>query len=78
MTIKNLLISGGGLNGMIFLGIIKELVQEKYLNLDEIETIYGASLVLLIGIVLCLKIDLNDIVHYFVKDFSKITRKVKF
>ena len=52
---------------MIFLGIIKELVQEKYLNLDEIETIYGASVGSLIGIVLCLKIDLNDIVHYFVE-----------
>ena len=55
MTIKNLLISGGGLNGMIFLGIIKELVQEKYLNLDEIETIYGASVGSLIGIVLMFK-----------------------
>ena len=29
MTIKNLLISGGGLNGMIFLGIIKNLYKKN-------------------------------------------------
>ena len=79
MTIKNLLISGGGLNGMIFLGIIKELVEEKYLNLDEIETIYGASVGSLIGVVLCLKIDLNDIVHYFVeRPWHKSLEKLNF
>ena len=75
MTIKNLLISGGGLNGMIFLGIIKELVEEKYLNLDEIETIYGASIGSLIGVVLCLNI-VNDIIDIII-DGLRLDRKVK-
>lgn len=77
MTIKNLLISGGGINGMIFVGIIKKLIDEKYIDLNNVKTIYGASVGALLGLILCLKIEYNDIIKYLIdrpwhKAFNKI------
>lgn len=77
MTIKHLLLSGGGINGMIFTGILKKLIDEKYIELDKIETIYGASVGGLLGLILCLKIDYDDIIKYLIerpwhKAFQKI------
>ena len=78
MTIKNLLISGGGLNGLIFLGIIKKLLDEKYLDLNNIRTIYGASIGSLIAVILCLKIDYNDIIKYFIdRPWHKVIDKLE-
>jgi len=78
MTIKNLLISGGGLNGLIFLGIIKKLLDEKYLDLNNIRTIYGASIGSLIAVILCLKIDYNDIIKYFTdRPWHKVIDKLE-
>tara|TARA_X000000950_G_scaffold42032_2_gene46398 strand:- start:23843 stop:24724 length:882 start_codon:yes stop_codon:yes gene_type:complete len=77
MTIKNLVISGGGLNGLIFLGIIKKLLDDKYLDLNNIKTIYGASIGSLIGVILCLKLDYNDIINYFIeRPWHKVINKL--
>lgn len=79
MTIKHLLLSGGGINGMIFVGIIKKLLDEKYINLDKIETIYGASVGSLLGLILCLKIDYDDIIKYLIeRPWHKAFKKIDF
>ena len=43
MTIKHLVISGGGPTMFQSLGAIQYLEQNGYLNLNNIETIYGTS-----------------------------------
>ena len=77
MTIKHLLLSGGGINGIIFMGILKKCTDEKYIILDNIETIYGASVGALLGLILCLKIDYDDIIKYIIeRPWHKALKKI--
>jgi predicted acylesterase/phospholipase RssA len=68
MTIKHLVISGGGPSMLQYLSAIQYLNENNFLNLDNIETIYGTSAGAIVGILLCLKFEdweiLND---YFIK-----------
>ena len=57
MTIKHLVISGGGPLGLRYLGALKKLEQEEFWNLDNIESIYGTSVGAIIGAFICLKYD---------------------
>uniref|UniRef100_A0A6C0DIN1 PNPLA domain-containing protein n=1 Tax=viral metagenome TaxID=1070528 RepID=A0A6C0DIN1_9ZZZZ len=68
MTIKHLVISGGGPSMLQYLSAIQYLSENNFLNLNNIETIYGTSAGAIVGILLCLKFEdweiLND---YFIK-----------
>ena len=44
MTIKHLVISGGGPIGMAYLGALEYLHDEGFWKLDEIESIYATSI----------------------------------
>lgn len=67
MTIKNIVLSGGGYNGLYILGTIDHLLKEKYFNFDEIETIYGTSFGALAGFIMCLKIPWSQVIEYFIE-----------
>jgi len=67
MTIKNLVISGGGPILVQILGIIQQLETDKFLDLTNIETIYGTSAGALVGTILCLKFDWETIQDYIIK-----------
>ena len=62
--IKHLILSGGSWKGFYMLGVLKKLFNEKYMNLDEIESIWGTSVGSLIGVFLCLKLDWESIVNF--------------
>ena len=64
MTIKNLVISGGAYKGFYTLGVIKHLINKKYLQQENIENVYGTSAGSIIALLLCLKLDWNDITEY--------------
>ena len=64
MTIKHLAISGGSYKGFYTLGALNYLVDIKYYDINEIESIYGASVGGMIGLVLCLKLDLKDVIDH--------------
>ena len=64
MTIKHLVISGGSYKGFYTLGALNYLVDIKYYDINEIESIYGASVGGMIGLVLCLKLDLKDVIDH--------------
>ena len=67
MTIKHLVISGGGPTMIQVLGAIQHLEQEKFIDMTNIETIYGTSAGAIVGILICLKYDWETINDYIIK-----------
>lgn len=67
MTIKNLVISGGGPIMIQVLGAIQHLEINNFLDMKDIETIYGTSAGAIVGILLCLKFDWETINDYIIK-----------
>lgn len=67
MTIKNLVISGGGPIMVQVLGAIQHLEKNEFINMKNIETIYGTSAGAIIGVLICLKFDWETINDYIIK-----------
>jgi predicted acylesterase/phospholipase RssA len=67
MTIKHLVISGGGPIMVQVLGAIQHLEQNNFLNMKDIETIYGTSAGAIVGILICLNFDWETINDYIIK-----------
>ena len=66
MSIKHLVLAGGAYKGLYIIGAMKELLKENYINIDEIENIYGTSVGALIGVIICLKLDYDMLIEYAV------------
>jgi len=79
MSIKHLVICGGGPLGFSFLGAIEKLNEEKFFELHDIESIYGTSIGSIIGAFICLKYDWETLVKYVIErpwhDAIKVTAK---
>jgi len=67
MTIKHLVIPGGGPTGIKALGALQYLEQHGYWNINDIETIYATSAGAIISVLLCLKFDWETINDYIIK-----------
>jgi len=67
MTIKHLVIPGGGPTGIKALGALQYLEQHGYWNINDIETIYATSAGAIISVLLCLKFDWDTINDYIIK-----------
>lgn len=70
MTIKHLVLSGGGLLGLASLGCIHKLLELKKIDINKIETIHATSVGTLISLLLCfhkLGIDNIMIKDYFIE-----------
>jgi predicted acylesterase/phospholipase RssA len=67
MTIKHLVISGGGPIMITILSAIQELEKNNFLNIKEIESIYGTSAGAIIGVMIALKYDWETINDYMIK-----------
>jgi len=67
MTIKHLVISGGGPIMIQTLGAIQHLEQSGFLNLADIQSIYGTSAGAIVGTLICLKYDWETINDYIIK-----------
>jgi predicted acylesterase/phospholipase RssA len=67
MTIKHLVIGGGGPFGLCALGSLKYLHDKEFWNIKNIESIYATSIGALIAVYLSLKYDYEYIVEYLVK-----------
>ena len=64
MTIKTLVLAGGAYKGLMLLGALNYLIKINYFDISNITDIYGTSVGSLIGVVLCLKLEWNDIIDY--------------
>ena len=67
MTIKHLIISGGGPIMITILSAIQELEKRDFLNINNIESIYGTSAGAIIGVMIALKYDWETINDYIIK-----------
>ena len=68
MTIKHIVISGGGEVGFIIQGLLTRLYNNKVWHHDDIQTLYSTSIVgTLIGLGIVLKIDIETINKYILE-----------
>ena len=67
MTIKHLVISGGGPSMIQSLAAIQQLEENGFVNMTNIETIYGTSAGALVGVLICLKYDWETVNDYVIK-----------
>jgi predicted acylesterase/phospholipase RssA len=67
MTIKHLVISGGGPSMIQTLGAIQCLETAEFININNIETIYGTSAGAIVGVLIALKYDWATINDYIIK-----------
>ena len=67
MPIKHLVLSGGGPIMIQLLGAIQHLEAKKFIDLKNIESIYGTSAGAIIGVIICLKYDWETINDYIIK-----------
>lgn len=67
MTIKHLVISGGGPTGFYTYGAAKYLANQNIWNIDDIKTIYATSIGAYIGVLFCLKYDWETLNDYIIK-----------
>ena len=65
MTIKNIVLSGGGHTFYQSLGIIQTLEKNDVWKIENIEKIYGTSAGALLAAILCLKFDWETLNDYF-------------
>ena len=67
MTIKHLVIGGGGPLGLKFLGALQKLEEEGFWKKDDIESIYGTSIGSIIGAFICLGFDKDTLNKYIIE-----------
>jgi len=79
MTIKHLVISGGGPLGLRYLGALETLYEKDFWKIEDIESIYATSIGTLIGTFICLKYDWDTLNKYIIErpwhDAFKVTGK---
>ena len=67
MTIKQIVMAGGGYLGLYQLGILSRLLNTGYLHRSNIHSIYGTSIGAFFGAVFCLNEDWKVTIEYFVE-----------
>ena len=79
MTIKHLVISGGGPIGMSYLGALEHLHDEGFWKIENIQSIYATSIGTMLAVTFALKYDWETINTYFIdrpwNDLFKLTGK---
>jgi predicted acylesterase/phospholipase RssA len=64
--IKHIVLESGAYLGLYTLGALYELSKKNYYKIEDIETIYGTSIGSYVGVLLCLNINWDDLIEYFV------------
>lgn len=67
MTIKHLVISGGGPLGFRYLGALEKLEIENFWKIENIQSIYSTSIGSMIAVFLCLKYDWETLNKYLIE-----------
>ncbi len=67
MTIKHIVIPGGGPIGVQALGAIQYLEQQNYIDINMIDTIYATSIGTIVATLIALKFEWNTINDYIIK-----------
>ena len=67
MTIKHLVLCGGGPVGLVSYGVLKELTYRNILNYENIKSVYGTSIGSFIGLIYILNMNWEWIDDYLIK-----------
>jgi len=67
MTIKYVIISGGGTSGLGMYGIVKNLCNKDFMNLNDIKSIFATSCGCMLGLILILKMEWAIMDDYLIK-----------
>ena len=67
MTIKYLVIPGGGPTGIIALGALQYLETNHFWNINEIESIYATSVGCILSVLIAMKFEWEMIIDYIIK-----------
>ena len=67
MNIKKLVIGGGGYGIYNIYGVIKNMIEKEYINLNNIDEIYSVSAGAICSAILALKIDFDILDDYIIK-----------
>jgi predicted acylesterase/phospholipase RssA len=65
--IKHIVLSGGGVLGFSYYGLLKEANLNNMWSFENIETIYGTSVGSMLCVILCLKYDWETVDDYLIK-----------
>ena len=79
MTIKHIVISGGGVVGINYIGILQHLQENDFWNIQNIQNIYATSAGAFVSVILCLNYDWPTLSTYIIdrpwQDVFQITGK---
>lgn len=64
--IRHLVLSGGGQTGFTFYGVLREAHKQGYWDIENIKSIYGTSVGMIVSIILCLKYDWETVDNYLI------------
>ena len=64
--IRHLVISGGGQTGFTFYGVLREAHKQGYWDIENIKSIYGTSVGMIVSVILCLKYDWETADNYLI------------
>ena len=67
MTIKHLVISGGGPSGLLSYGVASQLEKKGFWKLENIKSMYGCSIGAYLGFIITLGYDWDWLDDYFIK-----------
>ena len=67
MSIKHLVIAGGGPTIFKSLGVVQRLIKDKYIHVCDIESIYGSSAGAIIGVLISLNYDHDTLYDFMIK-----------
>jgi predicted acylesterase/phospholipase RssA len=65
--IEHLVISSAGPNGLIQLGMLQQLQEESTLNVTTLKSIHGSSAGSILGVLIALRIPIQEVVDYFIQ-----------
>ena len=65
--IEHIVIESGGYKGLYALGALYQLNKENFYNIENIKSIFGTSIGSYVGVLLCLKMDWDDLLKYFIE-----------
>ena len=68
MTIENIVIGTAGIHIFQLAGALYKLLKTEYIKLNEIKQIYCTSAGAIMGVMLCLKTDWDDLIDYMIKN----------
>ena len=67
MTIKHLVISGGGPVMFRAMGALQKLEEDNFWNRKDTQSIFGTSAGAFVAVIICLNYDWDTILKYFVE-----------